>query len=598
MLRRLRVFLILCTVVLIVLTARLAQLQIINNDEYINRAEVNKTRVMSITAPRGEILDRNGLVLATNRPGYTVFISDLDRWEQDRVIAEMSEILDMEEAKIRDLIRQQRFRKYRPIILKTDVDASVIAEIAERRTDLPGVDYEAEPIRIYPENNLAAHALGRTGPITSDWLRTWPERADSYGPSDVVGREGGIEEVWEEYLRGEDGRERVIVNQLSQRIAVEAREDPVPGDNVHLTIDANLQRALEEGMYKVVGEVWGEAGLENLRGAAVAIDPRSGAIRAMVSLPDYDLNNFYQEYDIIKSQRGNPLQNKATKGRYPVGSTYKVLTAVAALEEGIITPTQRINSPGVISVPGVRASSAGSTKQNFNRQHHGIINVVTALKVSSNTFFNQVGYRLGSDLLYEWGNNFSMGLSTGLTDIDRDISGKIFEEQGRDPSGLMDAAIGQRHDITILQMANLTSMIANRGIHYKPYLVEKVVNVNGEIVYEAIPEVINQLEVSEVTWDTVQKGMEQAAELGGTAGRFRNFPYPVKITGKTGSAQHGRPGTLGAHSVFISYAPAEDPEIAIAILVEESGSGGSVSSPVAWEFYEAYFAPYFEINEE
>ncbi|HHX76995.1 MAG TPA: penicillin-binding protein 2 [Firmicutes bacterium] len=581
MLRRLRTFLLLCASLLVILSTRLVQLQLWQHDYYYARAETNKIRVLNQVAPRGEILDRKGKVLATNRPGYTVSILDLDRKEAANVIKEMAKLLDMEEEEIYALIKEQRYRQYIPVRLKTDVDEKVIAEYYERKTELPGVIIEVQHLRHYPEGNLAAHVLGRTGAITAAQLAKWAEQGYTYGMGDIVGREGGIEEVWEPYLRGTDGQIRVEVDNLTQVRKVNARVDPIPGNNVYLTLDARLQRELENAMRNTMEKLNKEDPKKGLRGAAVALDPFSGAILAMVSLPDYDLNTF--QYVELQKAPNQPLLNRVIAGRYPVGSTYKVLTTVAALEEGVLTPTRKLNSPSRLHVAG------NLWKANYALASHGYIDVVTALKVSSNTFFYQVGTLLGPDKLEKWGRNFGMGSVTGLQDIRGEVTGSVSTK--RRPGEVMDAAIGQGHAITPLQLAQLLAMIVNGGTQYRPYLVDRVVDPEGEILYQARPKVLNRLELSEVSLETVKKGMEAGSSAGGTSGRFRNFPYPVRIPGKTGTAQDP---PREDHSLFISYAPGDDPEIVLAVIIENSGIGGAGAIPVAWDFYLSYFAPRFE----
>ena len=597
MLRRFRIFLILSLFVFVLLGARLAQLQIVDHEHYLTRAEINRTRILTIVAPRGEIMDREGRVLAANKPGFTVSVLELDRHEAGRIIGELSRILDMEESEIRRLIWEQRFRRYIPVRLKTDVSQEVVAELTERRTELPGVILQVQPIRVYPEENLAAHILGRTGLIEGYQLNRWRERGLDYSMNDIVGRHGGIEEVWEPYLRGQDGAELVEVNNLSQTTRVEARVDPIPGDNLYMTLDAVIQRDLEMAMRKTMEELNAGDPAVGLRGAAVALDPRSGAILAMVSLPDYDLNTFNVKeiYNELKADPNNPLNNKAIQGAYPVGSTYKIVTALAGMEEGIISPTTRIHSPGVIPVPGVRPGAPFSTKRNYDANvGHGSINVMRALQVSSNTFFYQVGYRLGSERMREWGMKFGMASPTGLADIRGERSGTL--NQDRDANAVMDSAIGQRHEITPLQLANMIAMSANGGIHYRPYLVDRVVDVEGNVVYQAEPEVLYDIDPAPANSRALQEGLESVMAAGGTAGRFRNFPYPVKFAGKTGTAEVGR--NIPPHSVSVTYAPAGDPEIALAVLIERTGISSRAAVPITWDFYVSYFARQFEEEGE
>ena len=595
MLYRFKFFLTASFFIFLLLAGRLAQLQILNHEYFFDRAEINKTRIMNITAPRGEIFDRQGRILATNRPGFTVSILDLERREADRVIAELAKILQMEEEEIRTHIRQQRYRQYIPVRLKSDVSDVVVAELAERRTELPGVIVEVQPLRFYPAGNLAAHVLGRTGEITQRQLDRWSESGYSFNPGDIVGRGGGLEEVFEPFLRGKDGRERVEVNHLTQPVRLEAREDPVPGGSIYLTLDMELQRALEMAMRKHMAARNAEDERYGLRGAAVALDPRSGAILAMVSLPDYDLNSKWQDFSSLRDDPLKPLWNRVIRGTYPAGSTFKMVTALAALEEGVLTPTEKVNSPGVFPVAG------GPPKANFGRRAHGLIDVARAIQVSSNTFFFAVSQRLGIDSLERWSRKFGFGAPTGLRCVRGEVAGQVASREAKRkvspyrwfPAETMDAAIGQGyHEITPLQLANYIAMIANSGTHFRPYLVERIISPAGGVVYQAQAEIINQITASQANWEVIQRGVKAATSLGGTAGRFRNFTYPVQIAGKTGTAEVG--GNMPPHSLFLSYAPADNPEIALAVLIENSGTGVSTAVPISWDFYEAYFSPYFE----
>ncbi|MBS4022940.1 MAG: penicillin-binding protein 2 [Dethiobacter sp.] len=581
--KRLRVFIALVVVVILVLASRLAWLQVYQYDHYFAKAEFNRTRQLPITAPRGEIFDRNGELMVGNRPGFTVSLLDLPKREQPEVIHYLSELLEMDEEAIRDEIWKQRFSTFAPIRLKRDVSAEVVAKIGERRMDLPGVIIETEPIRNYVNNSLAAHVLGYVNKISSSQLQQKREQGEFYRINDLIGA-SGIESTWEHYLRGTEGKLFVEANSFGRRISVLGKEDPVPGHSLRLTIDSRLQEIAERSLAKVINEGI-EAGNGQLgKGVFVAINPNNGEILAMVSYPSYNLNTVSRDFNLLTADRDNPLFNKAFSGGYPVGSTFKMAVAVAALEEGII------NERSIITCTGRKQFFTGDVLRGcFNNAVHGSLNVVDAIAKSCNIFFFELGVRLGIDRVISYAEELSLGSATGMTDLGRENLGILLRRKPGvrwNPGDVLTAAIGQGHMITPLQLANYTAMLANSGTHYKPHLVSQVVNHQGETVFVAEPEILNQLNYSEKTWAAVQKGMEATAKLGGTASVLRNLP--VQVAAKTGSAE-SIPG-WSAHSLFTGYAPAQAPEIAFVIIVEHGGLGYQAAVPVANLILGEYYA--------
>ena len=593
MLKRTRFFISLLLLVFVLLCARLAYLQVIQYDTYWARAEKNRLRILPITAPRGEIYDRNNEQIVTNRPGFTVSLVDLGDGYSDDTIARLANLLDMEREEIRNKIRSQYYRRYLPIRLKTDVSMQVVAEIAERRTELAGVLIEVQPIRNYVYADFAAHILGYLGEGTVPaWLEDYWEGHDDYKYriGDLVGQ-AGIEMAWEPFLKGIDGGIQVEVNSTGQAIAEFERVEPKPGHDLYLTIDIPLQFSVEQALTEAVERLKLEENLYAGEAAAVVLEPHSGRILAISSIPSYDLNTFHQDFTALQGDRRlRPLVNKAIEETYPVGSVFKMVTALAALEEGVVSPGDRVNCAGSIT-------RYNATKSCFRGTVHGPLNIVQAITKSCNVFFYEMGLRVGIDNLAHYTRMFGFGSPEGLQDIfgekrgvvaSREYKQEIYNEPWY-PAETMDAAIGQSfQSITTLQLANYVSMIANGGIHYRPYLVEKVVDSEGEILKTGEPEILHQLDAQTVTWDRIRQGMIQATLPGGTAARLADFP--VSIAGKTGTAQAAGSGSsIPSHSLFVAYAPVENPEIALAVFVKHGGTGGTTAVPVARQILEQYF---------
>lgn len=587
--RRLRVFSVAVVMVTLVLTGRLAWLQIYQYEHYLARAENNRLRNLPITATRGEIFDRNGELLAGNRPGFAVSLLDLPSRDAKDVIGYLSELLGMEEDEIRKRIRQQQFRRFAPIRLVADVPAHIVANLEERSMELPGVLIETLPVRRYPFNSLAAHAIGYVGTVRPEdktFIEQAAERGIFYRFTDIIGHQG-VERTWDHYLRGEDGYLQVETNRYGRRVRVLDKQDPVPGNNLHLTLDARLQMIAESALDEVISNLREQGNDQVGKGSVVALDPNTGGILAMVSYPSFDLNTFRNNIRELNENPFKPQINRAIDGQYPVGSTYKMITGVGALEEGLIS------EKSIITCTGARQFFPGDfARRCYNNNVHGSQSIVTALARSCNIFFFELGKRLGVDKLTAYAEDFGFGSPTGLTDLTGEKKGVLLRRKEKvrfNPGDVLTAAIGQGHTITPLQLANYAAMLANGGIHYRPHLVHEVADHAGNVILTVEPEVLRQLDYKDSTWNAIRKGMEAVTVPGGTAGSMRQLP--VKVAGKTGSAQAGAPNSgIFAHSLFVGYAPADAPEIAIAVIVEHGRLGGHAAVPVANRIFSQYYS--------
>ncbi len=594
MLKRVRIIFILVIALFILLSGRLAYLQILQYDYYWNRAERNRLTKITLPASRGEIYDRQGELLVSNRPGFVVSLMDMGDGYDKETITFLSEVLGIEEEEIYNDIKGQLYMRYLPLRLKSDITDEVIAQISENRWKLKGVNIEVHPIRDYRVDETAAHVLGYLGqgPVSSPMQERWAlVDGYEYKSGDLVGQTG-VEHTWEPWLKGQNGEQLIETNHLGQAIEYFDRSEPVPGHNLFLTLDLDLQKVAEDALERRVEEIKTEGKGNRFAGKATAVvlDPNSGALLAMANYPSYNLNTFGQDYERLFEDLQRPLNNTAIQGNYPVGSTYKMVPGAAVLEEGIFHERNIINCPGVITL-------AGATRSCYNQTAHGAVNFYDAITVSCNIYFYRAGLAAGIDQLTHYAREFGFGSPTGLSDLVGESPGILITREnkrailGEDyyPADAMSIAIGQLSSHTALQLANYVAMIANGGTHYRPYLVQSVVDSQGRVVREIEPDVLRQAEISDRTFSIIREAMRRVTQPRGTAWySFSNLP--VAVAAKTGSAQVAAVGSgIPAHSLFVGFAPFDNPEIAVAVIVEHGGIGATGAVPVAAEIMEYYF---------
>lgn len=592
--RRMTVFLV---AVLFVLAGRMWQLQIVHGEHYAALADGNRMRRLSITAPRGVIRDREGRLLADNRLAFTVSVvpGGLTQ-DRDAVVQRLAGILGKTPAEIEEaLLGDQRAYPYEPLRVARDVPPEVAVAVEEQRMDLPGVMVEQEPMRRYPHGTLAAHVLGYLQLASPADLASY----EGYRPSDMVGRIG-VERAYEEQLRGERGFQQVEVNALSRPIRVLGSVPPVPGHDLVLALDLELQRAATEAIAQQIEQLKTEPGRLGPPGggAVVVIDVKTGGVRALVSYPEYDPNMF------LGGQRGayfaalekdplSPLFNRAIQGAYAPGSAFKPVTLLAALERRVTTPDEIYVATGVVEVGGRVFRDWTVTR---GLAPAGPVNAVTAMERSVNDYFYVMGSRAGIQAIAATARALGLGSSTGLDIRPQDSPGLVPDPQWKRtyqqelwyPGDTANISIGQGYlQVTPLQLAVMYAGLANRGAVYEPYLVETIIAPSGEEVYRREPRLLTFLEASASSWDAVKRGLVAvtSGERGTARSAFARFPVPV--AGKTGSAQvaTGR----DTHAWFAAYAPADDPEVAVAVLLEYGGGGGAAAAPVACRVLAAYF---------
>ena len=575
----------------VILGARLYYLQVVKGAEFRRLSQNNCVRLRSIPPPRGLIFDRTGRLVVDNRPSFNVSIVLEDAEDPEKVVGRLSNYLNEDpEILLARLATRRGGALFKPILLKRDLSRDSVAVVEAHKLDLPGVIITVEPMRHYIEEERACHLIGYLGEISEAELSSgdYPETRSG----DFIGR-FGIEKTYEADFRGKPGRKQVQVNALGQVIRVLKTVPARPGKNSYLALDLELQGKAEE-MFQ--GKV----------GAAVALDPSNGHVLAMVSSPAFDPNAFVEgmsaeAWDELASNPFHPMRNKAIQGQYPPGSTYKIVTAAAGLEEGVLDESTKHFCPGYYRY-------GNRTYRCWKRGGHGSVALVQAIAESCDVFFFKVGEQLGVDRLAEYARAFGLGRRTGV-DLDNEAAGLVPSQAWKlrklgvawQGGETLSVAIGQGFNlVTPLQMASLMAAVANGGVMYKPLLVERIEDVNrGEVTFVE-PEDVGRLPVSDETLERIRTGLVEVVNGRSGTGSVAHIEG-VTVAGKTGTAQviamGERPGhdeenkiplRFRDHAWFVAFAPVEAPEIAVSVLVEHGGHGGSAAGPIAREMIKTY----------
>lgn len=574
---RRNIFLVVLFAIGLAYTVRLVQLQIIEGSEYRLRSETQAIKQLTVEPVRGSMYDRNGKLIVNNAPSFTIQITPKDFPKES--LPALATILELPEKAIVEKLEKAPSRRL-PVKIYRDADFSMIAAIEENRSLFPGLDIVAESKRIYNFEGNAAHLLGYTKEISERQLAT---KGDYYRQGDIIGATG-LESAYESFLRGQKGVEFAAVNIIGQRVARfnDGKNDVNAEDGFDLTlsIDIDLQD-------------YAESLMAEYRGAIVAIDPSNGEVLAFVSKPDYDLRLFSGRtppklYAQLIQDEANPLFNRATLTRYPPGSVWKMLMAIAGLQEGIITPQSTIPCSGSFTFGGRSWKCHGA---------HGATDVRKAIHGSCNVFFYQLSLKLGLANFTKYGAMFGFGAKTDFDIADgQESKGLLPSEAYFDkvyprgwPKGiLVNLGIGQGElGVTPLQMAVYTATIANRGIHNQPHAVRSAYSKTMD-TKQAIPYRSDTLAINPAFWNPIIQGMYDVVNTpGGTAMGAR--VDSLSVCGKTGTAQnpHGKD-----HSWFVAFAPRDNPKIALCVMVENAGFGGAIAAPIAQKILTKYFFPY------
>jgi penicillin-binding protein 2 len=583
---QINVFIFVAVVVFGSLISRLAYLQIAHGEDYLKQADNNRTNLMPIMAPRGLFYDRNGEVLVSNRPGFTVSLIPLAGPISDDVINRLANILNMKPDEIKNKISQQA-NPLTPVRIKSDVDGDTITKIHEQNNDLPGVKVEIEAVRNYLNKELGAHMIGYVGEISDPEYKK--RKNEGYELGNIVGK-FGLEKVYDKDIRGVNGGERVEVDVNGRSVAMLGKKAAIPGNGLVLTIDAKIQKAAEQAIDDRLRYLQMKLGNPNAKAAAaVVMNPQTGEILALVSRPTFNPNLFnggisVKDWKEINDNPFNPMQNRTISAEYPPGSAFKIVTGTAALETGKITPEEKILDTGKHWI---------IPKGNAHGAALGWIDFHVALVKSDNVYFYELGNRLGIDTLEKWARMFGLGSPTGINLPDegeglvanRKYKEKVYEEEWY-LSETFDAAIGQGFQLaTPLQMASLMSQIANGGHRYRPYLVSKIITPTGETIKSFGPEELGSVPMSPKTLNAIRTALRDVVTPTGTAGYiFEGFPVP--IAGKTSTAENSHGDD---HGWFVAYGPYDNPTIAVAVIVEQGGYGSDSAAPITRKIMEAAF---------
>ncbi|AIF49732.1 penicillin-binding protein 2 [Pelosinus sp. UFO1] len=585
--QRLNVLTFIIVSIFIALLSRLVWLQALHGEEFKQKAENNRIRLLPITAPRGTFYDRNGLPLVNNRPGFSISLVPIKGPIPKEIIVRLAEILGMNPDDIQKKMSQQG-NPLLPTRIKSDVGPEIITKIEERREDLPGVVIEVQAVRSYIYNELGAHTFGYVGEISDSQLAKG--KVSGYKSGDMLGKTG-LEQVWDKELRGVDGGAQVEVNVSGKPVQMLGKKQPIAGNDLILTINAKIQRAAEKAMDERLKYLQDKLGNPEAKAAAaVVMNPQTGEILAIVSRPTFDPNKFNggisaKDWKEINDNPNNPMQNRTIGASYPPGSAFKIVTGTAALETGKVTPEEKIFDSG--------RHRLAPAKGNAHNAALGWIDFRVALAKSDNVYFYELGNRLGIDTLEQWARKFGLGAVTGINLPDEDdglVANQRYKKKVYDEdwviSETFDAAIGQGFNLaTPLQMAVVTSIAANGGHRYRPYLVSKMVSPSGQVVQTFEPEELGTVPMSPSTLNAIRTGLRDVVTPSGTAGYiFEGFPVP--IAGKTSTAEnpHG-----DDHGWFVAYGPYDNPTIAIAVIVEQGGYGSDSAAPIARKIMEAAF---------
>ena len=582
---RLHVMLVICLVLFTVLIGRMVYLQLWRGDYYAKQSDGNRLRQSKISAPRGLIYDSEGKVLVNNLPGYAVVLQKQSKYKEE-TLQRLSTLLDMPVEDIKKKIEASA-NYYEPIMLKNNLDIQLVTRIEEQRRYMPEVMLTVQTIRNYPYHELAVHALGYVGEVSEYEMERNLFKDVTQGS--IVGKEG-LEKSYDKYLRGVDGAFMEEVDVGGNVVKHYDSIQPVQGKSLKLTLDYELQAELEKFTDKHLAYLRNSGIAPGARAAAVvALDPRNGAVRAMVSRPGYDPNWFVhgissKNWNSINNDPNFPMNNKVITGEYPPGSTFKIVTGSAAFELKKVGLDEPIFDGGFHPLVPTMGNAGGEVL--------GWLTFIKALAMSDNVYFYELGNRVGIDNIAKYARIYGFGEKTGI-DLDgeskglvasKDIKRKIWNEDWR-LGDTFNAAIGQGFNLTTpMQLAVMLSIVANGGVKYQPYLVDSILNVDGSVFEKPGRHEGKHIDVSQQTIDYIRMGMSATTQEGGTASYFSGLPKA--IAGKTGTAEnsHGRD-----HGLFVAYGPVDNPELVVVCIVEQGGFGSTAAGPIVYKAFEEFF---------
>ncbi len=581
-------------IVLALLVFRTGWLQIIKGKDFELRAQQNRVRVVYTKTSRGLIFSKNLESLVHNIPSYDLVVIPADLPRQRAALKEeilnLSEFIDISYDDLIESLYEINFNSLKEVLIKENISRNIALIIEEKKGILPGIKIQKNIIRQYPEGENLSHIIGYTGIVSRQDLKTHPD----YLSTDYIGKEG-LELYYESYLRGTHDEEKQEIDAQGNLKKIISRKKGLPGESLVLFLDQGLQEKISESLKKALGQ----RGLT--RAVAVAIDPQTGGILALVSLPSFDYNLFIQgisneEYQKLESNPDKPLFNRAIGGIYPPGSTIKPLIALAALEEGVLKEETVINCQGGMSVPHKYDPNIIQYFKDWKA--HGPTGLIKAIAESCNVFFYHIGggydkfLGLGEERIAKYLKLFGLGKELGI-DLAGEANGLVptsaWKEKVKQENWYLGdtyhLSIGQGDILTTpLQVAAYTATIANGGTFFRPRLVAKIIDSEKNIIEKFGPQVIQEDFIDSANIKLVQKGMRAAVEWG--SAKALNSLWPG-IAGKTGTAQFGWEGKT--HAWFTGFAPYDEPKMVLTLIIEEGGEGSKVAVPVAGEIFDWYF---------
>jgi penicillin-binding protein 2 len=558
-LSRFLVFALAAILALSALTARLFYLQIANGVEYSALAEQNRTALQSVPAPRGLIFDRKGRPLVTNAAMYSVKVraADIPEERRDEVVGRLAALLNTDVTEINTAIDSNPGSRFDLVRVAENVNESTAGIIAESRSELPGVEVVVEAVRQYPEGRLVSQILGYTGPVSSEQLANL--REDGYLPDDWIGK-AGVEATYEQDLRGVYGIQSVARSPSGRRGDVlQTVREAQPGNSLTLTIDIREQKLAERALK------WAMKSVGMTRGVVIVMNPQTGEVLALVSLPTYDNNDFARgisnaDYAKLLKNKDKPLTNHAVQAHYPPGSTYKIVTGTGALAEKEITPSTQVMTRPFLTLGGTRFYE-------WNRQGWGACNIFCGFGHSSDTFFFQLAGMLGADRLAKYAHEYGFGKPTGI-DLPNEVSGIVPSNKWKQNAlgapmfggEVYQAGIGQGYDVvTPIQLINAYAALANGGKLYQPQVVREIVGADGEVVRPFKKKLIHKLDVPKSVLTTMRKAARTVVTIRHT---YNLVDMPIRIAGKSGTAEFGirdSKGRLPYSQWFVGFVP-KDPK--------------------------------------
>jgi len=581
--------------VLGVLLLRAWSMQVLSADRFATAAENNRIREIAVDAPRGRILDRSGAPLVTNRATLGVTVAPGAK-DDDEMLYRLSVVLGMPLDDVKERISSTREAALKPRVVALDVPMTVVAYLAEHESEFPGVEVSVVPVREYPHGSIAAHVLGYTGEISEESLNSGDMEGYVFG--DIVGK-SGAERQFESVLQGEKGYRRVEVDAVGSPRHVLEEAEPVAGRDVVLTIDLEIQQVAEEALQRALAEARADNFKNARAGAAVALDVRTGEVLAMASIPTFDPTLFIggirtQDWEALNAEDSEyPLNNRAIQAAYPPASTYKAVTGMAGLEYGVSSLGHSYYCAG-------RWTDMGEEWSKFcwNRRGHGSIGFTRGVAESCDVVFYEIGYEFykrDKEELQAFARRFGVGSELGI-DLPGEVAGRVPDAAWKAefnanypeyrqwlPGDTVNMVIGQGDLLTTpLQMAAVYAGIANDGNVMRPHVLKEVLDSQGDAVRAYEPEVAFASEVSQETLRTMHNALLEVTESGTGRSAFRGFGE--RVAGKTGTAEVAGKDD---YAWFTAYAPADDPQYAVAVVIEQGGGGGAIAAPAAREILAA-----------